>query len=44
MKDSPAKEDKNHDSAPENPLILPSAPFHHPNGVSTDAQGIGDAI
>jgi hypothetical protein len=42
--DEPAEQEEDDDPTPEYPLVLFRPPLHHPNGVSTDPQGIGNSI
>jgi len=41
---SPTKQEENNNSTPENPLILPRAPLHHPNRIPAHTERIRNTI
>jgi hypothetical protein len=41
---SPAKQEENNNSTPENPLILPRAPLHHTDRIPAHTERIRNTI
>jgi hypothetical protein len=41
---SPTKQEENNNSTPENPLILPRAPLHHPDRIPAYAERVRNTI
>ena len=44
MNHPPTKPHKHHHAHPENPLILPRPPLHHPDRIPTDPQCVRNAV
>lgn len=40
----PAEKKEDHHAAPENPLVLARASFHHSDGVAAYSQSVGDTV